>query len=121
MFSLGWVRGTKKQRFDGAHRVSYRAFVGDIPPGSHVCHHCDIRECVNPSHLFLGTFVENMRDKVAKGRQAWGERNSSKLREQDVLAIRAATGTIASIAALFGLAPSNVHRIRARKAWTRLP
>jgi len=51
-----------------AHRISYSTFVGFIPTGQLVLHRCDVKSCVNPRHLFLGTQSDNMRDCAAKGR-----------------------------------------------------
>lgn len=65
-----------------ASRASYLLFNGDIADKKFICHMCDIPSCVNPSHLWVGSHVENMQDMVAKGRAA------SRLSVSDVLFIR---------------------------------
>jgi hypothetical protein len=51
-----------------SHRISWIIYNGPIPEGLHVLHTCDVKECTNPKHLFLGTNADNMRDKAKKGR-----------------------------------------------------
>lgn len=58
----------------GAHRLAWEEAYGPIPAGLHVLHFCDVRNCVCSQHLFLGTNADNTADKVAKGRQARGEK-----------------------------------------------
>lgn len=64
----GYGRFKVKRDYRMAHRVAWTIVNGDIPDGLNVCHHCDVRDCVRPDHLFVGTQADNIHDMWAKGR-----------------------------------------------------
>ena len=110
-----------------AHRVAWRLFNGDIPQGLDVLHKCDVRNCVNPEHLSLGTHSDNMRDMVAKGRAnppcLSGEANPvSKLTSaqvQEMRKERATNGTpFYKIAPQYGVTTMTAYRAITGRAWS---
>lgn len=108
-----------------AHRFAYRLFKGPIPSGMCVMHTCDVRYCVNPDHLVLGSHKENMRDMQRKGRgvlpNVSGERNpQARLTDESVKVIRelvAAGRTQISVARQFGVSPMAISRVVRKETW----
>lgn len=60
--------GGKQGRTYSVHRLVAEAYHGAIPAGGMVCHTCDVRDCVNPAHLYIGTAETNAADAVQRGR-----------------------------------------------------
>ncbi len=124
--------GYGRLRIDGqlmlAHRASYQTFVGEITPGLFVCHACDNRACVNPSHLWLGTNRDNIKDAVTKGRwvatRLHGEANAhATLTAQQVAEIRekvSAGVTQCAVGAQYGIHQAHVSRLCLRKSWAHV-
>jgi hypothetical protein len=63
-----------------AHRLAWTLSNGPIPAGMCVLHRCDNPPCVNPTHLFLGTFRDNTADMHAKGRGIVGDQHPARTR-----------------------------------------
>jgi hypothetical protein len=127
-----WISATNRRRYgqfsvDGkavlAHRFSYALVHGPILDGLHVLHRCDNPPCVNPTHLFLGTNADNMRDREAKGRgnQPRGTANGNcRLTDEEIAEIRVASGTQQEIGERFGISQPMVSRIKRGKRRRRL-
>lgn len=109
-----------------AHRLSWRLFVGEIPDGLKICHLCDVRACVNPDHLKIGTQGDNVREMFSRGRAqrsgVKGEANHhSKLTEEQVRAmrtIRSETGiSYKRLAKQFGVTAMTAYRAVHGQCW----
>lgn len=106
-----------------AHRCSYEAFKGPIPEEMHVLHRCNIPQCVNPDHLYLGKDLENAWDRIAAGTQVnpptliGSEHPNSKLTEDVARQIKNSRGTAKEVAARFGCHFQTVHQIRSGRQW----
>lgn len=108
-----------------AHRVAWELTNGPIPKEIFVCHHCDIKLCCNPTHLFLGTQADNLADMARKGRSTLGERDGmSKLTSEQVLEIRhrrATTGVMQKeLATEYGVSDATISLIINRRIWTHI-
>lgn len=105
-----------------AHRLSWIAYKGGIPEGICVLHKCDRRACVNPEHLFLGTYRDNSEDCVAKGRAAFQQpgfdfkftrkKRVRKLTDDEVRRIRKSKLPLAMLSAMFDVSKANISMIR---------
>lgn len=114
-YGLIW-KGSKNV---AAHRESYRIFIGDVHESDIVCHKCDVRDCVNPGHLFIGDRGDNNRDMFQKRRHRFGARSHfAKLTEDDIRYILQnpeKSGT--ELGALFQVNQSTISRVRTGARW----
>lgn len=116
--SNGYGTFTDNGKSISAHRFSYTKAIGPIPEGLTVCHKCDLRCCVNPSHLFVGTQSDNLWDASRKGRLRTGERNhKTKLTREDVLAIRASDKSGSVLGREFGVWQRTISDIKRCITW----
>lgn len=112
-----------------ASRFSYEQFVGEIPEGMYVCHKCDNPHCVRPSHLFVGSQDDNMKDMKSKGRanRPTGETNGrAKLTDEAVNFIRSnyvarsPEFSQSRLAAMFNVSVITIQQVLYRKRWNHL-
>ena len=128
-----WIAGSDRDGYgkfwlDGkeirAHRAAWLFYSGSLGEcGAFVCHKCDNPKCCNPSHLFIGTYRDNIDDMVSKGRTLKGEKcNSSTLKEFEVAEIKRiyATGSVSSrkVAKQFNISKNTVLRIVNGYTWS---
>jgi HNH endonuclease/Helix-turn-helix domain len=110
------------------HRIVYFLYYLTDPEEFVVCHNCDNPPCVNPLHLFLGTVLDNVRDRIRKGRSnpPKGENkvSSSKLTNEEVLEIRRRYSkgkeSQTALAKAFGVDQPSISRIVSRKRWKHI-
>lgn len=121
VFKIGQISYT-------AARVAWRIQHGQDPGEFLVCHSCspmardDRQLCVNPAHLWLGTYSENLADAASKGEAP--TKNRSKLMDHDVREIRilrAAGVGPTEIGSIYNLTRKQIHRIVTRESHADVP
>jgi hypothetical protein len=107
----------------GANRYSLQLKLGrSLKTEEFACHTCDNKRCVNPSHLFVGSSLDNSKDMVGKGRKESGEDvYGAKLTASDVLKLRIkyAKGNISirDLAAETKVSEANLNHVLRGKTW----
>lgn len=107
-----------------AHQASWILHHGSIPKGKWILHTCDIKRCVNPSHLYTGTIHDNARDAVERGRlnPLKGENHrDAKLTWIAVRAIRdlykSGQWSYTRLGMKFGVSKSCIDGVVSRRHW----
>lgn len=93
------------------HRISWELNVGPIPDGMHVLHKCDVRRCVRPDHLFLGTNDDNVADMNAKGRRVSAMQRLSDAEIVDIRSLVAFGADRKVVAREFGISREHVRDV----------
>lgn len=129
------------QFWNGKRTIPAHHFLlaAPVPTGMHACHSCDIKLCVNPEHIFIGTRSDNERDKVRKGRhntspgaramlktrhlKSGSSNHASVLTEEDVAMIKSiskAYGRGAALAKHFSVSNTVIGGIWRGKRWAHV-
>lgn len=126
-YGSAYVSGRGKTMLKGlAHRIAYSIANGPIPSDMLVCHSCDNKACVRPSHLWIGTDHDNTQDMLKKGRNTppRGERSGkTKFKNEDVIRIRylAESGVKWHyIASEYSIRRETVRKIVNRERWAHI-
>lgn len=112
-----YVDGSRAGGADRAARLFFTHLVGPIPGKLHVLHKCHNKACVNPSHLYAGTNLDNIRDTDFAGLRR--RPSTAKLTDGQVAVIRRSRVPGARLAALFNVNQSTVSRIRGRQTYKK--
>lgn len=109
-----------------AHRFSWVLHYGSIPEGMLVLHKCDNPSCVNPVHLFLGTYHDNYHDMKTKKRWRPGgcrpgeDHPLAKLCEKDVKRIRSSKLSGPELARQLGVRKQTISSVRRKETWKHI-
>lgn len=118
--SHGYPQATSANRAVStlAHRRSWELSVGPIPDGMFILHKCDNKECVRPSHLYLGTHTQNMLDIVTRKRRVGkGHMGSRKLTNDQAAMVKDSDRPAHELASELGVSSDIINNIRSGRSY----
>lgn len=120
----GYVRIMYNGKHDRLFRVLYQQKYGEIPKGMVIRHKCDRPYCCNIEHLEIGTQLDNVRDMIQRGRDAYHitkakgmKIGTSKLNEQQVKEIYLSKLDYRKLSKLYKVSETNIAYIKKKKQW----
>ena len=114
----GYGQTWREGQPEKAHRCVWSlAHNKPVPDDLCVLHKCDIKCCVNPDHLFLGTQWDNIDDMFQKCRGYKQKTARAILTESDVLEILASAERADVLAKRFLVKPNAVSAIKNGRRW----
>lgn len=108
----------KQKRFY-AHRVSWEWDNNeDIPEKLIIRHKCDNPPCVRPSHLVLGTHLDNTNDKMERGRYVSAVAEIDAATAVEIRHKRASGMTAKELGVQYNLTPQHISNICTGVYWS---
>lgn len=118
--SGGYGTVKHKRKTYPAHRFAWIYKHGPVSDDTVICHKCDNPKCINVEHLFAGTTLDNVRDKIAKGRlrvPIGEESGTAKLTSAQIEKIMVDERPQSLIAKDYGVSQSTISMVKTRKVW----
>jgi hypothetical protein len=117
----GYGRITINYRTRKAHVVGLEIRLGrPLRPGYKSLHTCDYKPCQNPRHLYEGTPLQNMQDKIERNRaRLRTSHHNSKLTEEQYEYVLSSPATTAQVARELGVSWTSIDGFRSRNGYVR--
>lgn len=128
-FGYGSLNTSSYEGFCNTSRYSYYIHKGDFDRSKLVLHHCDVRCCVNPDHLYIGNHKDNSNDKHSRGRAdvRTGQNNGRSVLTNDQISTirlrykrKSKTDNAVVIAKEYGVSSTVIYLAVSHKTWKHL-